>query len=249
LETVPEISKAGVKNGAGETPVAGVAPGSIISIYGGSLAPNSDTGPSNPLTQTLAGVTVHVDGHILPLFFVSPQQINAQLPYDLSLGTNTLTVENKYLPEVSTTFEIMRNAPGLISNALGDLPLAAIARVDGPSVTSENPVKAGERINLFGTGFGPYRVSPPEGFAVKESDGYRLIDEVKVAIGDQIITPEYAGPATGLPGVMVLRLRTPLDLAGKSVTRIKVIVNGVNSNEVVLPTAGAYAPAAEPIAQ
>jgi uncharacterized protein (TIGR03437 family) len=245
LEATPEISQAGVRNGAGETPVAGVAPGSIISIYGGSLAPSNDVGPSNPLTQTLSGVTVNVAGRILPLFFVSPEQINAQLPYDLPLGTNNLTIKNKDLPDVSAKFEVMRNAPGLITSAQGNHLLATTTRVDGPAISSENPIRSGELINLFGTGFGPYRISPPDGFGVNESDGYRLTDAVQVVIGDQTLVPEYVGPATGLPGVIVLRLRTPVGITDQSTVRLKVVTNGVSSNEVVLPTASAYSATAD----
>jgi hypothetical protein len=129
LEAIPEISRAGVRNGAGETPLAAVAPGSIVSIYGANLAPTTEAGPANPLVQTIAGVTVHVAGSILPLLFVSPEQINAQLPYDLPLGSQTLTIKSKGMPDVSATFEVARNAPGLITNVLNGNPLLVASRV------------------------------------------------------------------------------------------------------------------------
>jgi uncharacterized protein (TIGR03437 family) len=245
LEATPEISQAGVKNGAGETPVSAVAPGSIISIYGANLAPNSEIGPSNPLTQTLAGVTVSVAGRILPLFFVSPEQINAQLPYDLALGTQTLTVKNRNMSDVTASFQVASNAPGLIANVQNGRSLATATRVSGPAVNSANPIKAGELINIFGTGFGPHRISPPEGFGVDEVDGYRLVDPVQIVMGDQIIVPEYAGPAAGLPGVIMLRFRTPLSVSDQALTTLKTVINGVSSNDVVLPTTSAYAATAD----
>src|SRR5256885_917050 len=44
----------------------------------------------NPLAQTLGGVTVRVGDRFMPLIFVSPSQINLQLPDDLPLGAQTI---------------------------------------------------------------------------------------------------------------------------------------------------------------
>ena len=50
-----------VRNAAGETPVKGVAAGSMISILGSGLAPVTQSGPANPLAQSIAGVAVTLD--------------------------------------------------------------------------------------------------------------------------------------------------------------------------------------------
>lgn len=245
LEAVPEISQAGVRNGAGETPVTAVAPGSIISVYGASLAPGIEAGPLNPLTQTLAGVTLHVAGHILPLFFVSPEQINAELPFDLPLGTQTLTIKNRDLPDVTAAFEVVRNAPGLITALQGGRMVATAIRTGGPAVSADNPVKPGELLTLFGTGFGPHRVAVPEGFAVDEIDAYRLVDPVQIEAGSQLILPEYAGAAAGLPGLVALRFRVPSSFSGNAIVSVTALVNGVRTNSAALPTAAAYSPSIE----
>ena len=237
LEPVPEISPAGVQNAAGDTPVHAVAPGSIISIYGGSLAPSSEAGPSTPLRQTLAGVTVHVAGHILPLFFVSPEQINAQLPFDLPEGMHTLTIRNRDMPEATASFQVVRNAPGLFTSLQSGLHVATLSRVAGPPISADNPVRSGDLVTVFGTGFGPHRIPPPEGFYVQESDAFRLLDNVDVVIGNTVITPEYAGAATGLPGTVAIRFRIPADLAQDAVTHLAFRVNGTLTNQAVLPTA------------
>jgi uncharacterized protein (TIGR03437 family) len=240
LEAVPEIDRAGVRNGAGETPVKAVAPGSIITVFGANLASGTEAATSKPLPQAIAGTTVHVGGSILPLLFVSPEQINAQLPYDLPIGANTLTIKSKGMPDVSTAFDVVRNAPGLLTNLRDDRAIAAASRPSGPAVDSDNPIRSGELINIFGTGFGPHRISPPEGFAVNESDPFRIVDSVQVMVGNDTVTPEYAGAATGLPGVVVVRFRTPSALSQQDLTVVKVMVNGVSSNEAILPNAAAF---------
>jgi uncharacterized protein (TIGR03437 family) len=58
-----------------------VAPGSIVSLYGTDLAPETAIpDPANPLPFTLGGVSVSVGGAGVPLFFASPGQLNFQVP-------------------------------------------------------------------------------------------------------------------------------------------------------------------------
>ncbi len=45
-----------------------------------------------PLPSTLAGVSVTVNGLKAPLVYVSPVQINAQLPYEIEPGTAIVAV-------------------------------------------------------------------------------------------------------------------------------------------------------------
>jgi uncharacterized protein (TIGR03437 family) len=61
-----------------------IAPGTLISIYGTGLSTQS---ASADLTQaylptTLGGSSVFIDGIAAPLLFVSPTQINAQMPFE-----------------------------------------------------------------------------------------------------------------------------------------------------------------------
>jgi len=243
FETTPHIAPTGIRSAAGEIPAPGVAPGSIISIFGASLAQQFVEGRGNPLVQLLGGTSVYTGNRLLPLLFVSPDQINAQLPYDLPEGTHTLTVRNTNLAEVSGIFTIVPNAPGLFTFLHGQKALAVATRVDGAAVTAENPIKGGELINVFGTGFGRHRNSPPDGFGVNEAEGYRLIDPVEILLGNRTLAPEYAGSAAGLPGVVSVRFRVPNELTGEN--QLTIRVNGVTSNTVLLPTAQAYAPKGE----
>ena len=82
LAAAPYISRGGVNNGAGMGVQSGVAPGSVASIFGDSLAAGTAVGPANPLARTLAGATVHIGTRSLPLYLASPTQINFQIPPD-----------------------------------------------------------------------------------------------------------------------------------------------------------------------
>jgi uncharacterized protein (TIGR03437 family) len=193
------------------------------------------TGPDSPLVQTLAGVTVTVDDRLLPLLFVSPGQINAQLPSDLAEGVQTLRVHSEGQPDVSGTFTVQRNAPGLFYKPIAGKPYLVVLHQDGSLVSSKSPAHRGELVTAMGTGFGPYQVQPLDGFAAPNSDRYKLIDRAELVFGDKIIEPEYAGAAPGRVGMTAIRFRVRDPLPQAATIEIKARINGHNSNTVLLP--------------
>lgn len=234
-EAVPHIAPAGVRNAAAETPEAGVAAGSVISIFGGLLAERTEAAPEqNRLSQSLGGSTVLVGGSVLPLFLASPEQINAQLPADLPEGTHTLRVRNSSQPEpITAEFTVVRNAPGLFTADEDGMIKAMATGPDGKLIGVSNPARPGDIVTLLGTGFGPHSVAPPEGFGVQERAEYRLADPVEVVIGETVIAPEYAGAGASVPGMVVVRFRLPRDLPPVN-QELFVRVNGVTSNKAWL---------------
>lgn len=233
LEKVPSITPVGVRNAAGETPQPGVAAGSIIALYGANLAPAFESGPASPLAQTIAGVTVRVSERLLPLVFVSPEQINAQLPSDLREGDYTATVRWEGQPEVKASFQVVRNAPGLFSNLVEGQPFALGTRPDGSLLSADNPARRGETVTLLGTGFGPYQGPVLDGFAVPETVKLPLADKVEVLLGDRLIDPSFAGAAPGYVGLTALRFALPADLPTGAL-ELKTRVNARTSNTVLL---------------
>ena len=224
-----------IRNAAGETPEAGVAPGSIISIYGPKLASSIQTGPDSPLAQTLAGVTATVADRLLPLLFVSPGQINAQLPGDLAEGAQTLVVHSNSQPDVTGPFTAQRNAPGLFSQQIAGRPYLIALHQDGSLVTPQKPARRGELITALGTGFGPYQIQPPDGFAVPGTGHYELVDHAELAFGDKVIEPEFAGAAPARVGITAIRFRVADPLPVATTIEIKARINGHESNTVLFP--------------
>ena len=68
-----------------------IAPGSLITILGTNLADAPVSAPMNvqQLPYTLGGVQVYCDGIAMPIMFVSPTQINAQMPYEVLDATSS----------------------------------------------------------------------------------------------------------------------------------------------------------------
>jgi len=235
LGRIPYVPPTGVRSAAAERPDPAVAPGSLIAIYGAHLAPEYAAGPDSPLAQSILGVTVALGDRLLPLKFVSPEQINAQLFSDLSEGDYTLKIRQPEREEVSAAVRVARNAPGLFTREEGGRAIALAMGQDGDLIGFTRPARRGEIVTLLGTGFGPYRVRVPDGFAVPESFEAQLEDEVEVMVGGRVFKPVWAGAATGQVGVVAIRIEISREIAGGELL-LKMRVGGRESNTVVLPT-------------
>ncbi len=235
LEPVPWVPPSGVRNAAGQTPEPGVAPGSLIAIYGVHLAAEYVAGPESPLAQTLGGVTVTVSGRPLPLRFVSPEQINAQLLSDVAEGEQTLKVRTAEGVELSVPLLVVRHAPGLFSREVEGRSVALALGEDGRLISSERPARRGEVVTLLGTGFGPYKQPVPDGFAVPEGWQVELAEEVEILAGERVLKPLWAGAATGQVGVTAVRFRLSEDFPAAPEVTLQVRLRHRLSNPVPLP--------------
>jgi uncharacterized protein (TIGR03437 family) len=153
------LSPQGVVDAASEAPfTAGVSPGQFITLYGSALAPSLQVNTSFP--STLNGVQVLVDGIPAPLYYVSPTQIGAIVPY----SANTFALARfQVVNNGSTSNSVIENVnlttPGVFTfsaNGLGD---GAIEHADGSFVTESNPAQPGETVAAFMSGLGA--VFPP----------------------------------------------------------------------------------------
>jgi uncharacterized protein (TIGR03437 family) len=129
LPSLSPLSGAAVVNGKTFT-TAGLAPGSIASIFGSGLATTTATASTNPLPLTLDGTTVTVNGIAAPLFYISPTQINIQIPFEaiglLSTGTIEVVVYNgstalgyvnATASQASPVIDALTNASGTANSA------------------------------------------------------------------------------------------------------------------------------------
>jgi uncharacterized protein (TIGR03437 family) len=166
---------------------------------------------------------------MLPLFFVSPDQINALLPSDMDEGEYTAAVRREGRADAQASFQVVRNAPGLFTSREGERVFVTATHEDGSPVTAGSPARPGEMVTVFGTGFGPSNPRPPDGFPIP-SEGFVLADTAEVIVGEDRTEPEWAGAARGYVGVNAVRFPAPAETA-----EVKVRVNGKESNAAFLP--------------
>ncbi len=191
-----------------------IAPGGWMEIYGTNLSPVtqvwSGTDFVNGVAPTsLSGVTVLING--IPAFInrISPTQISAVAPDDIGVGNASVRVIN-----TSGTSEAFRvtaadRAPALLaplSFKRGDrqyvFALLPDGNYAGPSdlITGApfRPAARGERLLLYGIGFGSTQPNIPSG---KIADLAAVLFNVRITIGDSPASVEYAGLAVGFVGL------------------------------------------------
>jgi uncharacterized protein (TIGR03437 family) len=234
---VPYIAAGGVVNaaGTGPGPHPGLAPGSIVAVYGANLAASTALGPASPMVQTLAGATVHIGSSLLPLYFASPAQFNLQIPSSLALGAQTITVSSLGMPDVSANFTAVRNAPGVFPVLFDGKPYAVVVHQDGTLVTLDAPAKIGELLTVYGTGFGPTAPVRPQGIAVPLLPPYLVVDPVTVQVGSSIFTPKSAFAEPGAVGVDMVQFQLDSSVPSGNANLLFLTVNGVSSNTLALP--------------
>ena len=96
-----------------------------------------------------------VNGESSPLFFVSPGQINAQLPVDLKLGQATIVVKSGGLTSNAAAFTIPATGPGIFTFVENGKTRAVVQNADQGINSSTKPAKVGDVLVAYFTGGGP----------------------------------------------------------------------------------------------
>jgi hypothetical protein len=91
LQDPTPASVAAVVNADGFQP-GPVSPGSIVALFGSNLAPRAQAASSSIWPEVLEQTSVFINGIAVPLGYVSPSQINAQVPINTNTGQATVTV-------------------------------------------------------------------------------------------------------------------------------------------------------------
>jgi uncharacterized protein (TIGR03437 family) len=209
-DVTPQVSQNGVKDAAGGGLL--ISPGSWASIYGTLLAP--DTSPpgrmwrgdeivNGRLPLSLDGVSVTIGGRAAPVYFVSSEQINVQVPSDVPLGNNVAVVVTTSRGAGPTAYaSVQEYGPGLF--VYGTTGYVAAQHADyrsvGPPSLFPNgsfaPAQPGETIIIYCTGFGPTDPAVPSGVVV--SSAARVSAPVTVTIGGVSVQAEAYLSGAGL---------------------------------------------------
>jgi uncharacterized protein (TIGR03437 family) len=232
---VVNVSAASYTNGA-------LAPESIVTAFGAGLATATQSAAGTP-SNVLAGTTVKLKDsagteRTAPLFFVSPSQINYQMPPNTARGAATITVTSGDGAVSTADLLIEPVAPGLFTlDASGrGLTAAVVLRVKADGSQQYEPIarfdaaqnklvalpidlsNTSERVFLllFGTG-------------LRHHSG---LNSVSVAVGGVAAEVSFAGAQRQLVGLDQVNLHLPRSLAGRGEVDVTLLVNGQAANVV-----------------
>ena len=212
----------------------GFAPGMAMSVYGTSLSPATTVAPRNrfPLPFSLSGVSATVNGISAALYYVSPGQINIQVPYETGAGPAVVAVNNNG-QIASFPFTVVPAAPGLYNSA--------ISNSTGLVVTS---APQGQLLLLFITGEGDVTPSLATGATPSSTitDPTKLPHArmpITVTVGGVNAPLLFAGIPNGVAGLTQIDFTVPAN-APTGPQDVVVTVGGVASPPITLNvTAGA----------
>ena len=213
------------------------APGMLASIFsfpnkrfGDQTAVNS----SLPIPTILGDVRVFVAGIPAPLLYVSPSQINFQVPGATPVGdVQEIQVIRASTGQVlsSWLFRIDSVSPGLFTvNATGSGQVFALNQ-DNSVNDSTHPAKAGSYISLFATGQGLVGGMPPDGEPAPTGTLITtsrvpdvFINATQVASSDV----QFSGLAPGFVGLWQINAKIPANVPPGDVS-VFIQLNGINS--------------------
>jgi uncharacterized protein (TIGR03437 family) len=189
---------------------APVAPGGLISIFGQQLSPVNQATSQIPLPTALGESCLTVNGVPMPVLFVSSQQINAQLPFNLD-GNVTMILRTPGGISDNYNITVSPAAPGVFRSAVGsvtDVP-TVVRYGNGQLVTLSNPIHGDDDIVIYLTGMG--RTLPAiEAGVPSPSDPLALaLIPPLVTIAGVDLPISYAGLAPGQVGVYQINAHVP----------------------------------------
>ncbi len=233
----PQVSQGGVVNAAGFATGQDVsaAPGSIIAIFGVDLAAFERAAGAADLVgaklpKLLGGVEVQINGLAAPLYYVSPSQVNCQVPVELRPRGAPYELRVVHNNEASPAFPLRVGpaAPGLFP-VVTHQDFSLVGRGEGL-----RPAVAGELVVLFGSGFGAMVFPFDSGQIAHRAAS--LVLPARVILNDAAVAPErvlYVGAAPGFAGLYQVNLLLPTDLTGPDVV-VNVEINGVRTPKGLL---------------
>ncbi len=249
----PSINTGGVISAAAFGGSTAVAPGTWIEIYGNKLSTAArgwnDFDFRGVLAPTvLEGTSVTIGGQSAYVAYVSPSQVNAQVPSNVTVGQQAVVVNTDNGPSLPFAVNVNAAQPGLLAPAAFNVggkqyvtalfsdgtyvaPVGAIAGV------TSRPARPGETILLFGIGFGATTPAVAAGRIIAPGQGTALANSLSISIGGNTATLPYAGLAPGAVGLYQFNLVVPAVAAGDAVP-LTFTLGGVPGSQTLYTAIG-----------
>jgi uncharacterized protein (TIGR03437 family) len=234
-----------VKNGATLIPDVPVARGSIAAVYGGGIASDTVTVSATTWPGTAANRQLVVNDDLqAPIYYISPTQVNFQVPSNAPIGAVRIAVRTADTGELVAGGGLLVSSvgPGIFTANSGGTGQAAAVNQDGTINSTSNPAPVGSIISIYATGQGQVSPAVVDGTAASSSPLSNTIavptsssttclnsqPSMCVAVGSSGFGDvKYSGLAPGFIGLWQINVLIPSGATG--VVPIRVIINGTPS--------------------
>jgi uncharacterized protein (TIGR03437 family) len=187
-----------------------IGSGGLVSIFGRNLAPETAGAVDTPLPLKLGNACVTLNGESLPLLYVSPTQINAQLPYSAVGPTDTVVHSQTGISDVFVA-QVDSAAPTIFKVTGPDSSqFAAVFRSENFKLaTLSNPLRQNEVAIIYATGLGQVTPLAVPGIAATTAPLQVVSEAPLVEFGGVQADVLYAGLAPGFVGLYQINVRVP----------------------------------------
>jgi uncharacterized protein (TIGR03437 family) len=181
------------------------APGMIMAVYGTALGTLSQPATTIPLPEYMAGFEAYIcPGNCntaaveypVPLYYVGPNQVNLQIPYEVS-GAVDLNLGNPY-QLTDYFFTVSPAAPGIFTLEDGS-----------GNVNPAQTVSVGGAATVYVTGVGQITPSVQDGLAPTGNQVPKPREAVTVTVGGVTATTSYVAIPTWSVGVLQINFTIP----------------------------------------
>ncbi|MGH9801294.1 MAG: hypothetical protein ACRD82_13085, partial [Blastocatellia bacterium] len=212
-----------------------LAPGEISAMFGAGLSNTIAVATTQPLPTTLGGTEIRINGTPAGLFFVSPTQINFQIPRTTTATTGSLSV-----PSSTALIEVFSNGQFIRAGAFQIAPV-----VPAIFTTNQSGTGAAAALDAFTFTPGPFNAKQSNGQPnivavfgtglgadVTDADG-NVNAATTATIDGAAVTVSYAGRAPGFIGLNQFNIVFPATIAAGNHTLL-ISRNGIAAREVTI---------------
>jgi len=248
-EQPPLFAGAGIVSAAAAVSYTALAPGSAISIYGTRLAESTAPAAALPLPAKLVDTQVFVTGATAagtstglipaPLYYVSENQVNALIPYEVSVDTSLqLLIQRGSTLSSPVQINMAQAQPAVFSTTgvPGSPGLIQVYPSAGGAPyfsSSTAPAHPGDTIVLYCTGLGPVNPAVADG----APPGQQLSNTVakpQLSVGGQSASIAFAGLTPGFVGLYQVNAVLPAGVKTGAGVPVTLAVSGQTSPTVTL---------------
>jgi adhesin/invasin len=203
--SLPPLMTANFLSAATFLPQA-AAPGGLFTLMAADLGGSINLASTPDLPTLLDGVSVSINGIPAPMVYVSPTQINAQVPFEVGSGPAMLELTKNGVPGQPVPISIASTAPQIFLTAATH---AAAINQDYSLNAPANPAMAGGVISIFWTGQGVVNNPVMTGAPATALFLNTTVASTAATIGGQPATVLYSGLAPGFVGLAQVNLKIP----------------------------------------
>jgi uncharacterized protein (TIGR03437 family) len=214
-QATPKAS--GILNGASFN--GSLCPGALASLFGSNLATGTSVAQSLPLPIDILGTKVLVQDSsmsnpiVAPLYFVSPGQINFQIPFEVVRTNISISVSSPQGTSNALNLNLSPMAPGMFSTT-SDGAGTALAFDSNFRPLIATP-SLGSTVIFYATGLGATKPLGTSGFGGNSSAPFNQVaNPFDVYVGGSKATVAWAGIAPGFAGVYQLNVVPSAEAVG-----------------------------------